>query len=201
MFFSLDGLDGTGKSTQCRLLVDWLNATGYPATGCIDPGGTELGAKIRSLLLDNRQQMHVRTEALLFMASRAELVETVIRPALEAGRIVISDRYLLANVVYQGHAGDLDPDALWSIGSFSTHGMNPDHIFLLDLPSDQAHQRLVRPHDRMEAKGSTFRERVRQGFLREASRRPDQITIVDASAEIDVVFANLQQLIRPFLER
>src|SRR5262245_2337202 len=101
-FISLDGIDGTGKSTQCRLLADWLRAQGHQVVECADPGGTPIGDVLRGLLLDHRREMTVACEAFLFMASRAQLVAEVIRPALKAGQVVVSDRYLLANVVYQG---------------------------------------------------------------------------------------------------
>src|SRR5215212_1357365 len=104
-FVSLDGLDGTGKSTQCRLLVEWLTAQKVPVTACTDPGSTALGMELRQLVLLGRQhRIATMTEAMLFMASRAQLVEEVIRPALDRGEVVVSDRFLLANVVYQGHA-------------------------------------------------------------------------------------------------
>lgn len=141
-FLSLDGIDGTGKSTQVRLLVEWLRASGLSVTSCVDPGGTDLGAKLREILLHGRANaMAARTEALLFMASRAELVATVIQPALARGEIVVSDRYLLANVVYQGHAGGLNPSELWQIGQFATGGIAPDLTIVFDLPTDLARQR------------------------------------------------------------
>src|SRR5690349_20702929 len=112
----LDGLDGAGKSTQCRLLAQWLRSHGWPVTECSDPGGTALGAELRGLLLGFRGAMSLPCEALLFMASRAQLVAEVIQPALAAGHAVLSDRFLLANVVYQGHAGGLEPARLWEIG-------------------------------------------------------------------------------------
>src|SRR4051794_37245721 len=105
LFISLDGLDGAGKSTQCRLLADWLRARGHVVTQCTDPGGTEIGSLLRGILLDRRRQMTLACEAYLFMASRAQLVQEIIRPALGAGQAVVSDRFLLANVVYQGYAG------------------------------------------------------------------------------------------------
>src|SRR5258708_31143074 len=107
-FISLDGLDGTGKSTQCRLLAQWLRKRGLEVTECADPGGTSIGNVLRDLLLGHRREMALTCEMLLFMASRAQLVSEVIKPALDKGQVVISDRYLLANVVYQGHAGGLD---------------------------------------------------------------------------------------------
>src|SRR4051812_36986118 len=103
LFISLDGVDGSGKSTQCRLLADWLRGRGFVVTECADPGGTAIGSVIRELLLDRRRQMTLTCEAFLFMASRAQLTAEVIRPALEAGGAVVCDRFLLANVVYQGH--------------------------------------------------------------------------------------------------
>src|SRR5580704_14014506 len=100
-FVSLDGLDGSGKSTQCRFLAAWLRGRGYDVIECADPGGTAIGDRIRDLLLDRHQQMSVTCEAFLFMASRAQLTREVIQPALASGRAVVADRYLLANVVYQ----------------------------------------------------------------------------------------------------
>jgi dTMP kinase len=113
LFISLDGLDGTGKSTQCRLLADWLQKRGHEVIECADPGGTLAGDAIREILLGHKHDLSLPCEAFLFMASRAQLTADVIRPALDAGRTVVSDRFLLANVVYQGHAGGLDPDRLW----------------------------------------------------------------------------------------
>src|SRR5687767_14839699 len=110
-FISLDGLDGTGKSTQCRMLAEWLAARKVPVTACAEPGGTALGLELRKLLLFGGQfDMKTKAEAMLFMASRAQLVEEVINPALTRGEVVVSDRFLLANVVYQGHAGGLNPE-------------------------------------------------------------------------------------------
>src|SRR5262249_40966007 len=109
IFISLDGIDGTGKSTQCRLLADFLRGIGWALTECSDPGGTAIGDILRDLLLSHRHDLALPCEAMLFMASRAQLVAEVIRPALEAGHAVVCDRFTLANVVYQGHAGGLDP--------------------------------------------------------------------------------------------
>ena len=186
-FISLDGLDGTGKSTQCRLLADWLRAGGHAVTMCIDPGGTPLGGQLRSLVLHYRPDIDRMCEALLFMASRAQLVGEVVRPALEAGQIVISDRFLLANVVYQGHAGGLDVEQLWEIGRFATGGLEPDLTLVLDLPLEQAAARRGRPADRIESRDADYHARLRRGFLAEARRRPERIRIVDADPPLEVV--------------
>ena len=188
MFFSFDGIDGVGKSTQIRLFCDWLRAQGKEVVTCRDPGGTPLGEQLRSILLDNHGLgIHVRTEMLLYMASRAQLVEEIIRPALAAGKAVVSDRYLLANVVYQGYAGGIDPQAIWKVGEITVAGAMPKLVFLLDMPAVQAAQRIQRTPDRMEARGNDYLEKVRQGFLAEAERFPHQIQVINADRSIDEI--------------
>jgi dTMP kinase len=186
-FLSLDGLDGTGKSTQCRLLADWLRGRGHGVTTCVDPGGTALGDQLRDILLHRRHELSLPCEALLFMASRAQLTSEVIRPALEAGRVVVADRYLLANVVYQGHAGGLDPELLWAVGRLATGGLEPDLTLVLDLPVEQAVARRVGPADRVEGRDLAYHARVREGFHAEARRRPDRVRVIDAGPPVEVV--------------
>ncbi len=199
LFISLDGVDGAGKSTQCRLLADWLRVQGRNVVVCHDPGGTDLGQKLREILLNYRGVMSLTAEALLFMASRAQLVSEVIRPALAAGQIVICDRFLLANVVYQGHAGGLDPAELWSVGLFATGGLEPDLTIVLDLPLETAFARRKPSADRMESRGLDYFARVRAGFLAEAQRRPERFCVVDASASVDSVQAGMRGAIMKLL--
>jgi dTMP kinase len=193
MFFSFDGIDGSGKSTQLQLFCDWLQQRGHTVIACRDPGGTPLGEAIRTLLL-SRNDFHINrmAEMLLYMAARAQLVEQVIQPALAAGTIVVSDRFLLANVVYQGHAGGLDVSRLWQIGQFITQIVEPDLTFLLDMPPTAAHGRIQRELDRMEQQGDDFRARLRTGFLAEAARRPDRIAVIDANRPVDQVQADIR---------
>jgi dTMP kinase len=192
LFLSLDGLDGTGKSTQCRLLAEWLRAQGHRVVECADPGGTPVGDVLRELLLDHRSELTPACEALLFMASRAQLVAEVIRPALEAGQVVISDRFVLANIVYQGRAGGLDPALLWEAGRLATGGLEPDLTLVLDLPVAAALGRRKGAADRVESRDGDYQERVRQGFLLEARRRPDCIRVIDAQPSV----AEVQEKIR-----
>jgi dTMP kinase len=202
LFLSLDGIDGTGKSTQCRLLANWLGQRGLDVVCCVDPGGTALGQELRRLLLDGPHEPSEECRALLFMASRAQLVSEVIRPAIEAGRVVVSDRFLLANVVYQGHAGGLDVELMWQAGQLSTGGLEPDHTFVLDLPLELAQvRRGRRPADRMESQPVDYHERVREGFLTEARCRPGRITVVDARPGIDEVQGRLRQHVEELLSR
>ncbi len=200
LFLSLDGIDGCGKSTQARLLADWLRIEGHVVTTCRDPGGTALGDQIRRVLLESSQPRSATAEALLFMASRAQLIAEVIRPALERGDVVVSDRYLLATVVYQGHAGGLDPEMLWSVGSMATGGLEPDLTIVLDVPLAVARSRRDRPPDRMESRGEDYHERVRQGFLSEARRRADQIVVIDGGQPPEVVRDRIAQEVRRVLE-
>jgi dTMP kinase len=193
LFISLDGVDGAGKSTQCRLLADWLSEKGREVAICHDPGGTALGQNLREILLHYRGAMSLTAEALLFMASRAQLVGEVIRPALAAGQIVICDRFLLANVVYQGHAGGLDPGQLWSVGLFATSGLEPDLTFVLDLPLEIAFARRKQSADRLESRGIDYFARVRAGFLTEAERRPERFCVVDAALSVDSVQEKLRR--------
>lgn len=195
MFFSFDGIDGTGKSTQVRLLTEGLRARGLNVVVCRDPGSTPLGERVRELVLTSDETMPIgrRSEMLLYMAARAQLVDEVIRPALVAKAIVIADRYLLANVVYQGHAGGLDPREIWEVGRIATQGLLPDCVFLLDMNPEGAGRRMDRPLDRMESQGDAYRERLRAGFLKEAAER-ESIHVVAAERPIEAVQAEIWQI-------
>jgi dTMP kinase len=193
MFFSFDGIDGAGKSTQLMLFVDWLRQRGHEVVTCRDPGSTELGERLREILLHKSDTpIGRRAEMLLYMASRAQMVEQVIRPALEVGRIVVADRFLLANVVYQGHAGGLAEEDLWRVGDVAVAGVRPARVFLLDMDVTAAAQRRNREPDRMEAQGLDYMHKVRQGFLAEAARRRE-IVVIDADREAESVQADIRQ--------
>ena len=196
MFFSFDGIDGAGKSTQVRLFVEALRGRGCDLVVCRDPGSTQLGERIRELLLtgDPLTAIGSRSEMLLYMAARAQLVDEVIRPALSAGKVVVSDRYLLANVVYQGHAGGLEPDAIWQVGRMATEGIQPDHVFVLDIAPQNAETRFDRPLDRMESRGALYQARVREGFLTEAARSDGRIHVVDANRSVEQVHTDIWRM-------
>jgi dTMP kinase len=195
-FFSFDGIDGVGKSTQVRLFVDALRARSLDVVECRDPGSTKLGERIRDVLLNSDASTPVsrRSEMLLYMAARAQLVEEVIRPALDSGKLVVSDRYLLANVVYQGHAGGLHVGEILHVGRVATGGIQPDCVFVLDMDPTQADRRFDRPLDRMESQGEEYRARLRQGFLDEAARSGGRIHVIDASRPVEVVRADIWRI-------
>ena len=202
MFFSIDGGDGAGKSTQIALLCQWLRETGRDVVACRDPGSTPLGEAVRRILLDRLDlHIHRRSEMLLYMAARAQMTEEVIRPALASGKIVVADRYLLSNVAYQGYGGGLDVATLWEVGRVATGGLAPDLTLLLDMPAEAAAARLDRPLDRMEQQGAAFHARVREGFLAEAARRPQEIVVVDASRTVEQVQADIRAAVEKAMSR
>jgi dTMP kinase len=192
-FIAFDGIDGSGKSSQIGAFVDWLTAKGLRVTTCRDPGSTPAGDAIRAILLD-RHDLHLATttEMLLYMAARAQLVHDVIGPALARGEWVVSDRYLLANVVYQGHAGGLDPEAIRDVGAVATGGLMPDLALVLDVDLATSAARLDRPLDKLENRGDGYRERLRAGYLAEAAREPGRIRVVDGAGTVAEVGARIR---------
>ncbi|MFM8634911.1 MAG: dTMP kinase [Planctomycetia bacterium] len=192
-FISLDGIDGSGKSSQIGPLVRWLEGNGCTVTTCRDPGSTPTGDAIRAILLD-RHDLHLSptAEMLLYMAARAQLVSEVIAPALARGDWVVSDRYLLANIVYQGHAGGLDPDVIRQVGGVATGGLMPDLVLLLDVDLETSAARLDRPLDKLENRGDGYRRKLREGYLAEAARHREQIRVIDSSGTVDEVAAGIR---------
>ncbi len=196
MFFSFDGIDGAGKSTQMDLFCDWLLEREREVVRCRDPGSTALGERIREIVLHSDADVPIgrRSEMLLYMAARAQLVEEVIRPALDAHQVVVSDRYLLANLVYQGYAGGLDVDAVRRVGLVAIDNTSPDAVFLLDMSPEAAEQRLDRELDRMERQGSDYRQRLRDGFLAEATCAKESIHVINADRPIEIVQTEIRQI-------
>jgi dTMP kinase len=201
MFFTFDGIDGAGKSTQMRLFCDALRARALDFVECRDPGSTPLGEKIRAVLLtkDDSVSISRRSEMLLYMAARAQLVDEIIRPALAEGKIVVSDRYLLANIVYQGHAGGLDVEMVRRVGEFVIGGVYPDCVFLLDLAPDAADERMNRSLDRMEGQGADYRRRLRDGFLIEAARPDARVHVINANRSVREVHNDIWRIAEQML--
>lgn len=195
-FISLDGLDGTGKSSQLGPLGTWLRSRGVPVTTCRDPGSTPTGDAIRAILLD-RRDLHVSptSEMLLYMAARAQLVAEVIAPALARGEWVLADRFLLATIVYQGHAGGLDPEAIRGVGRVATAGIEPDLVVLLDCDLETSARRLDRPLDKLESRGDDYRADVRAGYLAEAAADPARVRVVDAAGSAADVAARIRDAV------
>ena len=185
MFISLDGIDGAGKSTQIELLRQHLETKGLSVVCFRDPGSTKLGEAVREILLHREDIPLANTsEMLLYMAARAQLVAEQLRPALDAGATVICDRFLLANVVYQGVAGGLNIDDLWAVGKCATGGLHPDITIVLDIDPEVAFRRMQGSPDRLEKRGIEYFRLVRNGFLQQASNAGGRAIIVNADQEI-----------------
>ena len=181
MFITLDGIDGVGKSTQIERLITYLEQLGHETLLVRDPGTTEIGAKLRQLLLESDLELHRRTEAMLFMASRCEMVETILRPALADGKTVVFDRFLLANVVYQSVGDKVSPELLWQMGRLANGGLVPDLTLLLDMPALNSMERIGNETDRMESRGVDYMEAVRQGFLEQLPHSSPATAIINAN--------------------
>ena len=187
-FIVLEGPDGCGKSTQMKRLAERLRSLEREVDLVRDPGGTPVGEVIRGILLNpDFAEMSVRTEMLLYMASRAQLVQECISPALEAGRIVLSDRYLTSTIVYQGLAGGMKLDDINSLYEYACGELQPDLVVVLDVPVDVGRSRLSGGLDRMESKSLAFQEKVRQGYLKVAEMDPDRHVVIDASQSKETV--------------
>lgn len=189
-FITVDGPDGGGKTTQARRLADALLARGVDVLLTREPGGTRLGERVRSILLDNQTGVHAPiADALLFNAARAQHVAEVILPALAAGRTVVCARYADSTLAYQGYGGGLPLDQLRQIQAVATQGLRPDVTILLDVPPETGLGRKQDELTRFETEFDVpFHARVREGFLEMARQEPDRYRVIDATAPEDEVF-------------
>jgi dTMP kinase len=206
MFFVFDGVDGAGKSTQIKQFLPWLESQGREVVACKDPGSTILGEELRRLLLERHQiPIAMRSEMMMFTTARTQLVEELIRPALASGKSVALDRYIFSTVVYQGHAGLLDPNEIWTVNRIATNGLMPDLTFIFDLSPARAFERLQKRVseglDRMESRGLDYFEKVRAGYLREAERWHTGVEIIDSDRPAEEIQAEIRNLAIGYMER
>lgn len=204
MFITLEGPEGSGKTSQLASLKPYLCQAGYPVLATREPGGTPIGDQIRSLLFDLRNtDMIPRTEALLLQASRAQLVETVIRPHLERGGVVLCDRFADATLAYQGYGHGLDRVALRQVVEYATGGLWPDLTILLDVDVEVGLRRRLNDGDwnRLDAYAVDFHRRVRQGYLEMVRAEPERWVVVDASRPVGEVQDELRRIVLERLRR
>jgi len=188
VFITFEGIDGVGKSTQLNLLQTWLESQGHEVVRTLEPGGTELGQEIRHLLLHRKGDVAPRAEALLYAADRAHHVATKIRPALEAGKVVLSDRYFDSSIAYQGAARELDVEEVRSISLWAVDNLIPDLTVLLDLDAEAAIIRRSKTGtepDRLESEKVEFFMRARQQYL-ELAKEP-RFLVIDATLTIEEI--------------
>lgn len=205
MFITLEGPEGSGKTSQLALLVEFLRQEGYIVLATREPGGTQIGDQIRAVLSDmGNQEMRPRTELLLFQASRAQLVEQVIRPHLQEGGIVLCDRYADSTLAYQGYGHQTFPlEQVQAIISFATGGLKPDLTLLLDVDVKDGLQRRAQGGDwnRLDAYQLEFHQRVRQGYLQMAQAEPQRWVVIDASRSMEAVQTEIREVVLAALTR
>ena len=201
VFVCFEGGEGSGKSTQSRLLRDWLEGQGYAVVLTFEPGDTAVGKELRSIVLSPETgEISDRTEALLYAADKAEHVDTVVQPALDRGAVVITDRYVDSMLAYQGAGRALDVDEVERVARWATHDLRPHLTVVLDLEPATGLGRFAE-RDRIEGESLEFHQRVREGFLRLAARAPDHYLVLDARAGVEEIAAQVQAAVAPYLEQ
>lgn len=202
LWITLEGGDGSGKTTQAQLLESWLTAAGRTVLRTREPGGSEVGQLIRDIVLHHRGDIAPRAEALLYAADRAHHVATVVRPALQRGDVVLQDRYLDSSVAYQGAGRVLDADGIRDLSLWATDGALPDVTLLLDVDPAVARRRLDaedKPFDRLEAEKLDFHTRVRDAYLALAAAEPERFVVLDAAASPDEIAATIRARVSALL--
>jgi dTMP kinase len=204
LFISFEGIDGVGKTTQVNLLRDFLESAGRTVVVTREPGGTKLGAAIRKLLLSNAEgtaDVSPRAEAMLYAADRAQHAHDVIRPALEQGSVVITDRYVDSSIAYQAGGRELGEDDILMLSMWATNHLMPARTYLLDLDPSVSRTRLTGAPDRLESESDEFQERTRAAFLARAAAEPNRFRVIDAAAPIEGVWAAIRADIEESLAR
>jgi len=210
-FITFEGIDGSGKSTQLRLLGNFLRANGCDALLTREPGGTTLGLRLRTVLLDAMEEVDPLTELLVFAADRAQHVRRMLRPELAAGRVVFSDRYADATVAYQGAGRGFAPELIAQIVELATGGLKPDLTLLFDVSIAESTYRTTRrstskssstkaPRDRLDIENADFHTRVRDAYLQIALAEPDRVKLIDSSGPVERTQQRVKEVIIPFLQ-
>ena len=209
-FITFEGIDGSGKSTQLKLLNSFLRAHGCDAVVTREPGGTTLGLRLREALLDAMEEVDPLTELLVFAADRAQHVRRKLVPALETGAVVISDRYADATVAYQGAGRGFPPELISQIVQLATGGLKPDLTLLFDVSIDESTNRTTRrstgknaargARDRLDIEAAEFHARVRDAYLALAEAEPQRIKVIDTSGPVDRTHEHVKKIIVPFLK-
>lgn len=199
IFITFEGADGTGKSTQSKLAEEYLKTIGYDVILTRDPGGTELGSKIREILLHHDGKIADYCELFLYLADRAQHVEEKIIPALESGKIVLCDRYVDSTLAYQGYAREIDKDVILKLNTIAAKALMPNLTFIFDVEAATADKRVGKNKDRLESEGKDFHQKVKDGFLDLAKTYPDRIKVIDANKNIEDVHSEVVKILEKYL--
>lgn len=195
-FITVEGTDGSGKTTQFNLMAAYLREKGFEVITIREPGGTPIGEKIRGLILDpENSEMEDMTELLLYTASRAQLSKEVIGPALDEGKLVLCDRFVDSSVAYQGYGRGLSAEFIFEINHIATGGLTPDLTFFFDLAPQYALKRIKGDSDRLEKQSMDFHKRVYEGYIRILERNPERVRRIDCTGTIDEVFEEVVKIL------
>lgn len=187
LFITFEGADGCGKTTQMNLLAEYLKKQGREVVLTREPGGKGLGEKIREILLNYDGEVSDRCESFLFLADRAQNIDTIVNPAVDAGKIVLCDRHTDSSVAYQGYGRGLDIERINMLNNLATNGKKPDITFVFDIDTETSMKRVGKEKDRMESAGVEFHTKVRNGYLEIAKKEPERIKVIDASKSIEEI--------------
>lgn len=187
LFITLEGADGCGKTTQLNLLKEYLTSSGYEIVVTREPGGKGLGEKLREILLNYDGEVSDRCEAFLYLADRAQNIDTIIKPAINSGKIVLCDRHTDSSVAYQGYGREQNIDNINMLNELAVNGVHPDLTIVFDIDTETSMARVGAEKDRLESAGIEFHKRVRNGYLEIAKKNPQRIKVVDASQTIEDV--------------
>ena len=201
LFITFEGADGCGKTTQMKLLAEYLQKKGHEVVLTREPGGKGLGEKVREILLNYDGEVSDRCESFLFLADRAQNIDIIVNPAVEAGKIVLCDRHTDSTVAYQGYGRGLDLERIKMLNNIATNGKKPDLTFVFDIDTETSMKRVGKEKDRMESAGLEFHNRVREGYLKIAQQEPERIFVIDASKSIEEIHKDvLNQLAKKFFQ-
>lgn len=198
LFITFEGADGCGKTTQLNLLKEYLIGKGHEVLVTREPGAKGLGERLRDILLNYDGEVSDRCESFLFLADRAQHIDTIVKPAVESGKIVLCDRHTDSTVAYQGYGRGLDIEQINKLNNIATDGLKPDLTFVFDVDIETSMNRVGKEKDRMESSGCDFFNRVRNGYLDIAKNEPQRVKIIDATVPIDKVFEQVLAGVKTF---
>lgn len=199
LFITLEGADGCGKTTQLNLLKEYLTSKGYEIVVTREPGGKGLGEKLREILLNYDGEVSDRCEAFLYLADRAQNIDTIIKPAINSGKIVLCDRHTDSSVAYQGYGREQNIDNINMLNELAVNGVHPDLTIVFDIDTETSMARVGAEKDRLESAGIEFHKRVRNGYLEIAKKNPQRIKVVDASHTIEDVQRDVIKIVEEVL--
>lgn len=198
LFITFEGADGCGKTTQMNLLADYLRNKGVDVVTTLEPGGQYVCQKIRELVLLYKGEVSPKCEAFLYLASRAQNVDFVVRPAVDSGKIVLCDRHIDSTIAYQGYGRGIDLKQLKEQNDLATSNFKPNLTLVFDIDVETSQSRVGKEKDRLEAEGKEFHERVRQGYLEIAKNEPDRVKVIDAKDTIENIFEQVKEIVSAY---